>query len=157
MGGDLRRGRFGLIYIYIESNPGLDTLRRAGALDTAMARAAEAVRRVIDPADVAARIGEHSIGVLLTRSEGRLLATCAEALRSAVADTTLAVGGTQVRLIASLGVGLFQPQADDAITMVSRAKAACARARKAGGDRVERYVPTLPVGAGPTGRRACWS
>ena len=33
--------------------------------------------------------------------------------------------------------------------MVSRAKAACARARKAGGDRVERYVPTLPAGAGP--------
>jgi PleD family two-component response regulator/EAL domain-containing protein (putative c-di-GMP-specific phosphodiesterase class I) len=147
--GGAKADRFGLIYIYVESNPGLDTLRRAGALGTAMARAAEAVRRVIDPADVAARLGEHSIGVLLARSEGRLLATCAEALRSAVAGTTLAVGGTPVRLIASLGVGLFQPRADDAITMVSRAKAACARARKAGGDRVERYVPTLPAGTSP--------
>jgi PleD family two-component response regulator/EAL domain-containing protein (putative c-di-GMP-specific phosphodiesterase class I) len=140
---------FGVIYLYIESSPGLDTLRRANALDAAMARAAQAVRSVIDPADVAARLGEHSIGVLLARSEGQLLATCAEALRTAVSGISLAIGGVPVRLIASLGVGLFQPRADDAITMVSRAKAACARARKAGGDRVERYVPALPVGAGP--------
>ena len=151
-----------MIYIYIESSPGLDALRRASALDAAMARAAQAVRSVIDPADVAARLGERSIGVLLGPLGGPLLAACAESLHTAVSGTSLAIGGVPVRLIASLGVGLFQPRADDAITMVSRAKAACARARKAGGDRVERYVPDTargrrpdpvdaPVGADPRG------
>ena len=144
-----RSGEYGVIYINIDPSPGLDALRRARALDAAMGRIAQAVSRVILRFDVAARLGERSLGILVGRPDEQLLAACAESLQAAVSGVPVTAGGVAVRLTASLGIGLFRPRADDAITIVSRAKAACAKARKAGGDRVESYIPTLPMGASP--------
>jgi EAL domain-containing protein (putative c-di-GMP-specific phosphodiesterase class I) len=60
----------------------------------------------------------------------------------------LSIGGVSLELTASLGIGLFQPPAGDAITVVSRAKAACVGADQTGGDHTATYVPALPVATG---------
>jgi EAL domain-containing protein (putative c-di-GMP-specific phosphodiesterase class I) len=58
--------------------------------------------------------------------------------------------GRALTLTASVGIGLFLPPADNAITMLSRAKKACSKARAAGGGRCETYVPSLPRQDSPT-------
>ena len=133
----------GVLYINIDPGVGLDSVRKAGAMDPAMARIGQVVRAETASSDVAARVGKRSLGVLLRRPEPGLVDACAERLRGAIAGTTFAAGGTGVKLTVSIGVGTFQPPADDAITMVYRAKMACAKARQAGGDRVVTHMPAF--------------
>jgi EAL domain-containing protein (putative c-di-GMP-specific phosphodiesterase class I) len=83
---------------------------------------------------------------LVTREHARALAAHAEGLRAAIARQEWRVGGEDLALTASIGVGLFEPPADDAITMISRAKKACALARRQGGNRVEVHAPAVPPG-----------
>jgi PleD family two-component response regulator/EAL domain-containing protein (putative c-di-GMP-specific phosphodiesterase class I) len=136
----------GVIYIHIGPTAGWDALRRAGGLDDVLAHVTRAVRDATGPSDIAARLGERSLALLVCRPDARQLEACAEGLRGAIAGTAL--DRLVVKLTVSIGIGLFQPPADDAITMISRGKTACAKARQAGSDRVATYVPTLPAGSG---------
>ncbi len=138
----------GVLYINIDPGAGLDTVRKAGAMDPAMARIGQVVRAETASSDIAARVGKRSLGVLLQRPGAGLIDACAERLRGAIAGTTFAAGGLGVKLTVSIGVGTFQPPADDAITMVYRAKMACAKARQAGGDRVVTHMPAFSLRAG---------
>ena len=139
----------GVMYINIDPGTGLDAVRQAGTMDPAMARIGQMVRAETASSDVAARVGKRSLGVFLRRPEPGLIDTCAERLRGAIAGTTFAAGGLGVKLTVSIGVGTFQTPADDAITIVYRAKMACAKARQAGGDRVITHMPAFSVRAGP--------
>ena len=96
--------------------------------------------------DLAARVGPRGLALLVARENGKALAAYAEGLRAAIARQEWKVDGEDLALTASIGVGLFQPPADDAITMISRAKKACAVARHQGGNRVEVYAPAVPPG-----------
>lgn len=136
----------GVIYIHIGPSANLNALREAGALDEFLGLIGQAVRDATGPNDIAARLGERSLGLLLRRPDAGRLEACADGLRRAIATNALAKSA--VKLTAAIGVGLFQPPADDAITMISRAKTACAKARQSGGDRVVTYVPALPRGDG---------
>lgn len=140
----------GVIYINLDPSASLDALRRAGTLDAVLAQVGQLLRGAMGSNDIAARLGERSLALLVRRREAKLLEACAEGLRRAISGTPVAVGRVAVKLTASIGIGRFQPPVDDAITIVSRAKGACAKARQAGGDRVETYVPALSAGAGPT-------
>jgi diguanylate cyclase (GGDEF)-like protein len=97
------------------------------------------------PEDTAARIGDCAFGVLARRVRRRDLNDLAQRLRVAIAGQTQ-VGGPGVTTV-SIGVGLFRPRADDALTMLSRAQKAMDRARSEGGDRVATYEPLVPAAA----------
>ena len=96
--------------------------------------------------DLAARVGPRGLALLVARESGKTLAAYAEGLRAAVARQEWKVEGEDLALTASIGIGLFQPPADDAITMISRAKKACTLARHQGGNRVEFHAPEIPAG-----------
>lgn len=137
-----------VIYLNIDPGAGLEAVRNAGTMNAALSRIGQMVRAATAATDVAARVGKRSLGVFLRRPEPGLIETCAERLREAISGTTFAAVGERVNLTVSVGIGTFQPPADDAITIVSRAKTACAKARQAGGDRVVTHVPSFPMGAG---------
>ena len=117
----------GVLYVVIdqgtqlEQRPGL----LDGVLDAVLARVGQALQSQGCSEDLAARVGPHSLGLLVARENGRVLVACAESVRAAVAGQAWTVDGETVALTASVGIGLFQPPADDAITMISRAKKAC--------------------------------
>jgi multidomain signaling protein FimX len=141
----------GVMYINIDPGAGLDAVRKAGTMDPALARIGQMVRAETAATDVAARVGKRSLGVWLRCPEPGLIDAWAERLRRTIAGTTFAAGGEGVKLTLSIGVGTFQSPVDDAITVVSRAKSACAKARQAGGDRIVTHTPAFPMGAGPIG------
>jgi diguanylate cyclase (GGDEF)-like protein len=141
----------GVIFINVDPGGGLDALRRAGTLEPALARIAQVLRAETASTDIAARVGRRSLAILVRSAETGLVEDCAERLRQAIGGTSFSVGGSLVALTVSIGIALFQPAADDAVTMISRARMACAKSRQAGGDRVVTYTPTFFMGAGSSG------
>jgi PleD family two-component response regulator/EAL domain-containing protein (putative c-di-GMP-specific phosphodiesterase class I) len=138
----------GVLFLEIDQEAQLEQHPRLldGVLDVIL----DQLRRIRDtrgPAgDLAARVGPRGLALLVARENGKTLAAYAEGLRAAIARQEWKVGGEDLALTASIGVGLFQPPADDAITMIFRAKKACALARDQGGNRVEVHAPAVPAG-----------
>ena len=127
----------------LEQHPGL----LDGVLDIILDPAPGARVRGALPSDPAARVGPRGLALLVAREHRRTAqAAFAEGLRAAIARQEWKIGGEALALTASIGVGLFEPPADDAITMISRAKKACALARRQGGNRVEFHPPAAPPG-----------
>jgi EAL domain-containing protein (putative c-di-GMP-specific phosphodiesterase class I)/CheY-like chemotaxis protein len=114
----------GVLYIEVRSSAGLEALRRSGIQDAVLAQVGRTLRGAADPKDTIARIGECSLAVLAKRDGATGLASSAEALRQTVSGSAMSVGGVSVELTANLGIGIFQSSAEDAITLVSRARAA---------------------------------
>ena len=149
--GETKAPGAGVLYLeidqgaQIEPRPGL----LDGILDALLARLAQILRARGRSEDLAARVGPRSLGLLIVRDNDDALAACAEAVRAAVAGEAWTFDGDGLHLTASVGVGLFQPPADDAITMISRAKKACFGAQRRGGNQIEVYSPAVPYQPGP--------
>lgn len=105
------------------------------------------VQECLSPADTAGRLGAFSFAVLARCADGQALADLAEHIRASVADQDEV--GASGSITVSVGIGLFRPRADDALTMVSRARKGCARAYSKGGNRVVAYVPVVPSTTSP--------
>jgi PleD family two-component response regulator/EAL domain-containing protein (putative c-di-GMP-specific phosphodiesterase class I) len=82
----------------------------------------------------AARLSDFSYALLARRDDRFGLSELAERLLDLSGDPTATV---------SIGVGLFQPTADDAVTMVSRGQKAIAVAHLAGGNCVQFWAPAV--------------
>jgi len=67
----------------------------------------------------------------------------AEQLLRSFGATKLRAEDKRLALTVTIGIGLFTPRADDAITMVSRSRTTVARARQAGGNRVRVWTPVI--------------
>jgi EAL domain-containing protein (putative c-di-GMP-specific phosphodiesterase class I) len=108
------------------------------AADASVGRAASLVSHEISGDDLAARVGEHGLAVLLRRDEPGRLAADAEAIARAVAA---GLGET------SLGAGLcpLDQGGSEALTLVSRARKAACLHLKSGGHGIATY------GYGPPG------
>ncbi len=129
----------------LEMRPGL----LEGVLDAVLAQLGHALREGARSDDLAARIGPRSLALLVACEDSKALVAFAEGVRAAVAGQAWTVDGEGLHLTASIGIGLFLPPADDAITMISRAKKACCRARQHGGNRVDVNAPAIPNPPGP--------
>ena len=105
------------------------------------------IQECLAPSDIAGRIGDFSFGVLARRSEEKTLMTLAERIRESIAaQDEIGQPGT---LSVSIGIGLFYPLADDALTMISRAKKGCGKAQARGGNRVTAYERAVPSTQAP--------
>ena len=129
--------------LLFDVDPVVDQEVSADLLGSVVAEVVRALRVDGTGVDVAARAGPIALGVLVRRPGVTSLLACAEQLRTLVAGHPSNLGGRALTLTASVGIGLFLPPADNAITMLSRAKKACSKAREAGGGRCETYVPSL--------------
>ena len=124
-----------------------------GSSDGLFARLLGVMPEHLDARECAARFAAGSIAILARRESDSALCDLAHSLRNqlaAIAETEDGAGAGRVRI----GVGLFRPRVDDALTMISRAEQACARAREGGGSRVGVYAPSVPTGADP--EREAW-
>jgi diguanylate cyclase (GGDEF)-like protein len=137
----------GVLYLEVDQARGMED--RPGLLDGVFAEVGRVLREGSHNSDLAARVGPGSLGLLVRRPDAEALLACAEGLRAMIAGQTWTLDGAALMLTASLGIGLFAPRAGDAITMISRAKKACSKARHAGGNRCEVYAPALPRQGGP--------
>ena len=102
----------------------------------------------------ATRLGDFSYALLARRGDAQGLLDLAERLRRVLltqdpgaADPVAPDGGLPATL--SVGVGLFAPAADDALTMISRGEKAVRAAREQGGDRTQCWAPALVAGSAP--------
>jgi diguanylate cyclase (GGDEF)-like protein len=119
-----------------------DSLGHAAG-DELLRRAAERIRDAVRSRDLVGRLGGDEFGVLLeggsdvARARGvaeRLLAS----LRS-----PLTVGGTQVRVSASIGMSVDGPSTDSADDLLREADIAMYRAKAGGKDRVLLFGPVV--------------
>jgi diguanylate cyclase (GGDEF)-like protein len=90
----------------------------------------------LNPDEAAARLADFTYGVLARRPDPTKLQDLAERLRRGLAQGRVPGEGEPKHPTVSIGVGLFDPPADDALTMVSRARKAAKGARQEGGNRV---------------------
>ncbi|WP_295578409.1 EAL domain-containing protein [uncultured Lamprocystis sp.] len=114
----------------------IDRLGLSG-FEKLLAQVEQLIGRQLAGADVATRYGEFSYAVLTQRKDGAALVALGEKLRRITADSSLAPNLANVVTTASVGIGLFQPPPEDALTLLARAERACAKARQNGGARVE--------------------
>ena len=98
------------------------------------------------PEECAARMGDFSYALLARRENRERLDELAEKLCAAVARTSVQVDEQPVRPTASIGIGLYSPPADDAVTMISRGQKAAMAARIEGGNRVRPWLPSFLPG-----------
>lgn len=106
-----------------------------------MERLAGVLREQMGPSDLASRYGDHRFAVLAMREDEMGLRDLAQTLRD-----KLAAVATPVEFRIGIGIGLFRPQADDALTMMSRAESACFRAQDEGAGGIGTYRPRVPPG-----------
>ncbi|MBK1643331.1 response regulator receiver protein [Thiocapsa imhoffii] len=102
----------------------------------------------LQPQECAARFDDIAFVVLARRDEQADLDALSAHLLKAVAATNLRAGGQRIPITATIGIGLFIPAADDAITMLSRSRTALLKAKHEGGNRVRFWKPLVSPGSG---------
>jgi PleD family two-component response regulator/EAL domain-containing protein (putative c-di-GMP-specific phosphodiesterase class I) len=95
------------------------------------------------PQESAARLDDSTFAVLARRANREAVDGFAEQLLRIFGAAKLRADDKRLSLTVTIGIGLFTPPADDAITMVSRSRTTVARARQAGGNQVRVWTPVI--------------
>lgn len=98
--------------------------------------------------ECATRLDDFTFALLAQRETLEALQALGSSLLKLFAATKLRAGDQRLTITVTIGIGLFTPPADDAITMVSRSRTTLARARHEGGNRVRTWKPLLAPDAG---------
>lgn len=123
---------------------GFETLREglsAGELDGVLVALAERLRHVIRQTDFPARSGEGEFAVLMPATDLACAFEIAERIREHIVSKPIAVNHRQLAVTVSIGVAgdaAARGGHAGASTLLGRADQAMHRARRAGGNRVER-------------------
>lgn len=93
--------------------------------------------------ECAARLDDFTFALLARRDTGHALEELGTQLLHLFSATKLRVDDQRLAITVTIGIGLFTPPADDAITMVSRGRTTLARAKQEGGNRVRLWKPVI--------------
>jgi diguanylate cyclase (GGDEF)-like protein len=115
--------------------------------EAAVERVSRAIRATIRASDVAARLEDGRIAVLLPNASAENALRVAEAVRSAIARAGSA-STTMPSLTASIGVATYPDHAHDVATLRAAASSTLTRAREQGHDRIASAIP-IPAIAAP--------
>jgi len=137
----------GVLFIALDTPPAVVERIGRGCCDNLAALLGRSIRGCLSHSETAGRVGDFSFAVLARCADVQALTALAERIRESISDQD-EVGGPGATTV-SIGIGMFRPRADDALTMISRARRGCARAQAAGGNRVVSYVSLLPTTASP--------
>jgi len=131
--------RTGVIFLDLDRFTAVNDSVGHGAGDLVLAQAARRLRAVVPVHDTVARWGSDEFAVLVENTGGAPeVAEIAERLAGAVGGEPFRVAGQQIALTASVGVALAD--VDPPGLVLRNADVAMARAKDAGGDRVEVYA-----------------
>ncbi|MEY6433914.1 EAL domain-containing protein [Thioalkalicoccus limnaeus] len=111
-------------------------------------RIAAGLAACLEPTDSLARLPDACFGVLARRPDPRRLRRLGERLREAASEA-LNRDGRADRYQASIGLATFEVPADDALTMLSRARSALAEARRQAGASLVIQTPATARGRCP--------
>jgi len=140
----------GVIVVDIDGFTAVNDVRGHTAGDLLLAQVARRLRLAVSPEDTVARWGGDEFAVL---TEGTVstagLADIAERLARGVASQPFRLGDSDLSITASVGAALADGSA--AADMWRNAETALARAKAAGGARVEMFVTAEPAGADDQG------
>jgi diguanylate cyclase (GGDEF)-like protein len=132
-----RRSRGGLVVLYIDLDRFKEHCRVLGreVCNRVLQQAAARMASVLGPCDLLARIGDDEFGVLIEGS-GKL-DCAAQVTRRLLAqyDNPYVYDCLAVRLTASIGIGLFPGDAEDAVSLLNRADRALHKAKINGRNR----------------------
>jgi diguanylate cyclase (GGDEF)-like protein/PAS domain S-box-containing protein len=131
--------RTGVIFLDLDRFTAVNDSVGHGAGDLVLAQAARRLRAVVPVHDTVARWGSDEFAILVEDTGSvQEVAEIAGRLAGAVADEPFRVAGQQIALTASVGVALAD--VDPPGLVLRNADVAMARAKDAGGDRVEVYA-----------------
>src|SRR5689334_12708488 len=131
--------RTGVIFLDLDRFTAVNDSVGHGAGDLVLAQAARRLRAVVPVHDTVARWGSDEFAILVENAGGaQEVAEIAERLAGAIGGEPFRVGGQQLALTASVGVALAD--VDPPGLVLRNADVAMARAKDAGGDRVEVYA-----------------
>ncbi len=120
----------------------LDELQKelgVGGIDHLLSELGSVVAEQIKPRDLAARLDEHSVGVLLRRdNEADITAQAARLL----AEISRHSFSESRQLSASIGLCMIDGHAENANGVINRALKACEQAGAQGGNRVQAHTPS---------------
>jgi PleD family two-component response regulator/EAL domain-containing protein (putative c-di-GMP-specific phosphodiesterase class I) len=95
------------------------------------------------PEEIATRLDDDRYALFAKRESAQQLRELAERLCRLLAAVKPKGVSYDVQTTVSIGIGLFTPPADGAITMVSRGQKAAAGAKQAGGNQVDVWIPAV--------------
>lgn len=107
--------------------------------DRALRRLAAMFHRHMRERDIAGRLGGEEFGVLLADTDLGGAVAWAETLRAEIQEEPLAGGNGEVRMTASVGVAVLDPEVKDLDDLLNRADTALYAAKSKGRNRVEPY------------------
>src|SRR6478672_1378876 len=131
--------RTGVIFLDLDRFTAVNDSLGPGAVDLVLAQAARRLRAVVPVHDTVARWGSDEFAILVENAgDTQEVTEIAERLAGAVGGESFRVAGQQIALTASVGVALAD--VDPPGLVLRNADVAMARAKDAGGDRVEVYA-----------------
>lgn len=95
------------------------------------------IRSTIREADIAFRVGGEEFLIMLPGGDAETARQVAERLREALARKPVEYQGAEIRISASFGVAVLDPERDDWEALLKRSDRALYRAKEGGRDRVE--------------------
>jgi diguanylate cyclase (GGDEF)-like protein len=132
---------------------GLNRLREqlgVGGIDHLIFELGSAIEARVERTDLAARIDEHRLGILIRRGPSTDLEAIADGLRRQVADHRFSDAAA---LTVSVGIYAMDGRSRDANGLIRRAVSACDAAARHGGNRTQAYrdgigAPAMSAAAG---------
>ncbi|NCC27620.1 MAG: EAL domain-containing protein [Gammaproteobacteria bacterium] len=143
----------GLLLIEIDRFEDISDALGSSGLERLLRQLGEKLADQLAPEESAARLDDFTFAALARRDTREALERFGEQLLRLFAATKLRAEDKRLSLTATIGIGLFTPPADDAITMVSRSRTTVARARQAGGNRVLVWTPVIAPDRGSDSER----
>lgn len=139
----------GLILIDVDHFKAVNDTYGHEAGDLVLVAVAEALQAGRRASDFAARLGGEELALILAQSDATGAREVAERLRRRIEDLRIRTPAGEVRVTASLGVGIYPGRSGDAARVFDRADRALYAAKRGGRNRVEMAGEPMPVAALP--------
>jgi diguanylate cyclase (GGDEF)-like protein/PAS domain S-box-containing protein len=130
-----------LLFMDLDTFKDVNDSRGHHAGDELLSALARLLRRRLRATDVAARLGGDEFAILLPHMDTEQAQVVAADLLDAIRNRTFVVGGSPLRITASIGMAVFPEQAVSAGEYLSRADLAMYRAKDEGRDRACLFTP----------------
>jgi diguanylate cyclase (GGDEF)-like protein/PAS domain S-box-containing protein len=130
-----------LLFMDLDTFKDVNDSRGHHAGDELLYALARLLRERLRATDVAARLGGDEFAILLPHMDAEQAQAVAATLLDAIRNRTFVVGGSPLRITASIGMAVFPDQAASAGEYLSRADLAMYRAKDEGRDRSCLFAP----------------